>query len=666
VTATLVASALPAAVPPVVASGVDLGARDTQVRPGDDFFRFALGRWYGTAQIPPDQSEVGADSEVSARVREQLRVLTENSLRRADTPEQALIGTLYGSFMDEPQIERLDATPLRADLDRITRATNKDQFLTLMASSPTDFGTSLFSLRIEPDAKSPVNVLYIGQAGLGLDDTEYYLSQDLASQKNAYREFIARTLRLVGYAAPDINAAAIVEFETDIAKASWSQTQRRDIAATYNPTTVAALHRVAPGIAWQSFLSDSGVPSTAQVVLAEKSAVIAIADLYARAPLDVLKAWLAFHTVDNASRFLSRRFVDNRFAFHGKTLTGAQELPARWKRGINLVDARLGQALGRLYVTTNFPPAAKEQIQALVERVRHAMARRIQALDWMTDSTKGEALAKLAAMRVFVGYPAHWRDYRGLKVDRADLYGNIKRSMRFDWAFQCSSLGKPLDKDAWGPFDFGITPQTVDAFNIASENLIIFPAAFLQPPFFNPNSDAAHNYGAVGAVIGHEITHGFDDQGRKIDAAGKLRDWWSSSDNRQFEQRAVRLAHQYDAIEALPGVHVNGNQTLGENIADLGGLLLALDAYHAELGGAPAPLIDGLTGDQRVFFGWAQRWRRKMRDDALRDQISMDVHAPAPVRTNAPLRNIDAWYAAFDIRPVDKNYLPPAERVRIW
>jgi putative endopeptidase len=663
--AILAASVNSADAASVLQSGVDLGARDLRVRPGDDFFQYALGSWYASTAVPPDQSEAGVDTDVSARVLAQLLTLIEDSAK-TPTATGNQIGELYKSFMNENHIESLDATPLQADLARIAKITDKDEFVALTASSPMNFGTSLFSLRIEPDAKSPFNALYIGQAGLGLDDPESYLSPDAAAQKEAYRDFITRTLMLVDYADPKANAAAIVRFETDIAKVSWSQTRRRDIAATYNPTTLVALEADAPGVAWQLFLNRSGVPSAAPIVVAEKSAVIAIADLYAHTSLDDLKAWQTFHTIDNAARFLSKRFVENRFSFHGSVMTGATELPARWKRGVNLVNAQLGMALGRLYVTANFSPSSKEQMRVLVESLRKAMAQRIRSLDWMSEPTKREALAKLAAMRVFVGYPARWRDYSGLKFARDDLYGNIQRSMAFDWSFQCATLGKLLDKDAWGPFDWGITPQTVDAFNIASENLIIFPAAILQPPFFNPNADAAHNYGAIGAVIGHEITHGFDDQGRKIDATGKLRNWWSPIDSKRFEQRAAQLARQYDGIEVLPGVHVNGSQTLGENIADLGGVVLALDAYRAHLEGSPAPLLDGLTGDQRVFLGWAQRWRRKMREDALRDQVNMNVHAPATARTNAPLRDIDAWYAAFDVRTTDRNFLPPDQRVRIW
>jgi putative endopeptidase len=661
--AALVAPALSQGAQP---SGVDLSAADTRVRPGDDFFRYALGKWYSQAQIPPDQTEVGVYPEVSARVREQLRVIIEDSARQGDSPEKALIGGLFSSFMDAARIESLDAAPLRADLDRIGQVANKEEFLTWMASAPTGFGSSLFSLRIEPDAKSPTEVLYLGQAELGLGNPDYYISAAFNTQKTAYRDYIARALRLIGYAAPQANAAKIIDFETSIAKVSWSQTQRRDIAAAYNPTTVIALQALAPGLSWRKYLDALGARGTPSVVLAEKSAVVAIADLYAHSTLDVLKAWQTFHTIDNASRFLSRRFVDNHFAFHGTVKMGVAELPARWKRGVDLIDASLGQALGRLYVTAHFSADVKQHMELIIEELRHAMARRIESLDWMSDMTKQQALAKLAAMRVFVGYPEKWRNYSGLSINRKDLYGNVKRSKAFDWASQCATLGQPVDKSEWGPFDWKITPQTVDAFNIAAENLIIFPAGILQPPFFDPKADAAHNYGSIGAVIGHEITHGFDDQGRKIDASGRLRDWWTPADATHFEQRAEQLANQFDGYEVLPGLHVNGRQTLGENIADLGGLLVALDAYHSSLGTHQAPMLDGLSGDQRFFLSWAQRGRQKKREDALRNQIAVDTHAPLMIRATAPLRDIDDWYTAFDIQPSDKNYLQPAQRVRVW
>ena len=647
-------------------SGVDLSARNTQVRPGDDFFSYALGNWYREAKIPSDQTETGADTQISAKVREQLRVIIEDSAKQGNDPEKALIGNLFNSFMDEATIESLDAAPLLADLSRIEHVASKEEFLPLMASAPADFGTSLFWLRIEPDAKSPTNVLYVGQGGLGLSNPDYYTNPRFNAQKTAYRDYIAQTLQLVGYAEPQINAAKIIDLETDIAKVSWSQTQRRDIAAAYNPMTVTALQALAPGISWHRYFELLGARGMPSVVIAEKSAVVAITGLYARSTLGVLKAWQAFHTIDNASRFLSKRFVNNEFAFHGTIQMGVTQMPVRWKRGVSLVNDRLGQALGHLYAAANFSSEAKQRMELLIAGLRGAMARRIESLDWMSDTTKRQALAKLAAMRVFVGYPDRWRTYSALRINSKDLYGNVKRSMAFDWASQCATLGQAIDKSAWGPFWWKLTPQTVDAFNIASENLIIFPAAMLQPPYFDPKADAAHNYGAIGAVIGHEITHGFDDQGRKIDANGQLRDWWTAVDAEQFEQRAGRLVVQYNGFEVLPGLHVNGRQTLGENIADLGGLLVALDAYHASLGANKAPVLDGLSGEQRLFLGWAQRWQRKMREDALRDQVATNTHSPPMVRTNAPLRDIDAWYTAFGVSPSDKNYLPPADRVRIW
>jgi putative endopeptidase len=645
---------------------MDLGARDTTVRPGDDFYRYAVGNWYSQAQIPPDQTEVGAYPELNAKVRQQLRAIIEDSARQADSQEEAHIGGLFNSFMDAALIESLDVAPLRADLQRIARVANKEEFLDLMASAPGSFFTSLFWLRIEADAKAPTNVLYVAQGGLGLSNPEYYSSAAFSSQKAAYRDYIARTLRLVGHAEPVANAAKIVDLETAIAQVSWSQTQRRDIAAAYNPTTVVALQALAPGISWRNYLDAAGARDMTSVVLAEKSAIVAIADLYARSTLPVLKAWQTFHTADNASRFLSRRFVDHHFAFHGTVRTGVRELPERWKRGVDLVNSSLGEALGRLYVAAHFLPEAKLQMELLIAELRRATARRIESLDWMSGTTKQQALAKLAAMRVFVGFPERWRNDSALSIDRKDLYGNVKRSRAFDWASQSATLGRPIEKSAWGPVYWRITPQTVDAFHIASANLIIFPAAMLQPPLFDPKADAAHNYGAIGAIIGHEIIHGFDDQGRKIDATGQLRDWWTPADATRFERRAEQLALQYDGYEVLPGLHVNGRQTLGENIADVGGLLMALDAYHSSLGAAQAPVLDGLSGDQRFFLSWAQRGRTKMRDDALRHQIAMDTHAPLAVRCSAPLRNIDGWYTAFDVRPADKNYLPPARRVRIW
>jgi putative endopeptidase len=646
-------------------AGLDLDMRDSKVRPGDNFFNYALGAWDARTAIAADQSEAGVDVEVFDRVQSELREIIEHSAATSKDSE-ALIGALYGSFMDEARIEALDAAPLKHDLALIEASATKGRITDIMAASYAGYGASFFSLTVSPDAKHPNNALILGQGGLGMPDRDYYLESEFREQKAAYQSYVARALTMAGYAQPKSAARRIVDLETRMARISWSQTQSREVNATYNPKSVSELLAYAPGIPWRRFFDSAGAAGADRVIVAENTAVRGLAQLFASTPLETLKAWQIFHTVDGASAYLSSRFVQSRFAFRGTALSGMKEMRPRWKRGVALVNSSLGQALGRAYVARHFPAQAKEEMTALVGRLKAAMQARISLAIWMSPSTKREALDKLEHMKVFVGYPDAWRDYSGLRMQADDLYGNVARSMQLDWRNQIAKVGKPLDPLEWGPFDWGIQPQTVDAFNIALENKIIFPAAILQPPFFDLHADPAANYGSIGGIIGHEITHGFDDQGRKIDASGALRDWWAPADAARFAVEADKLVGQFDAYEVLPGVHLNGRQVLGENIADLGGLLLALDAYHAFLNGAQPPVIDGLTGDQRVFLGWASRWRRKLRDDAQRRQIAMDVHAPASFRVNGPIRNIDAWYAAFDIQPSDRLYLKPDDRARIW
>lgn len=535
-----------------------------------------------------------------------------------------------------------------------------------MGASHSDFGADAFSLRIEPDAHRPVNALLLGQGGLGLPDRDYYLSPDLLAQRTAYLAYATRLLRMAGFADPEESAKAAAALETRIARASWSQRDQLDVEKTYNPLSVAELQAYAPNFDWGSYFRGAGAPGLSRVVLSEKSAVREIARIIADTPLDTLKAWETFRTIDNASPFLSRRFVEARFAFRNHELVGASALPSRWKLAAEQLDASLGDAVGRAYVARYFPPPAKTRVEATVRELKAAMAARIRSARWMSASTRRAALDKMARMKVFVGYPEKWRSYAGLQLSPADLYGNVRRSHAFDWAYQVAMVGQAVDARQWGPVWWGIHPQTVDAFNIASENEIIFPAALLQPPQFDPTADPAANYGMIGAIIGHEISHGFDDQGRKFDASGKLRDWWSQEDAAHYSAEAEKLARQVDGYETLPGVHLNGHQTLGENIADLAGLTLALDAYHAFLHGRPAPVIDGFTGDQRVFLAWGQKWRRKVSDDALRAKAAADLHAPARFRAIGPVRNIDAWYRAFGVKAGDRYYLPPQDLARIW
>jgi len=642
--------------------GVDLTAQDPKVRPGDDFFNFANGAFLATHEIPSDESSISVGKDVFNRSQIQLRTLIEDSTKGAITPTGRQIGDLFAAFMDEARLEQLDAKPMQADLAAIQALKTKSEVARWMGQTEAGLGAGFVSVQPAPDAKHPdVNALYLGQDGLGLPDRDYYLTEGFKTKKEAYGVYIARTLGLVGYPDPDGAANSILALETRIAEVSWAVADRRDIEKIYNPMTVDELSAYAPGFDWKVYLAATGAPAVNMVVVNEKSAVQKIAAIVAETPMETLRAWATFRWVDNASPYLSKRFVDNEFDFRSKTLNGIQTQKPRWKRGVTLVDTSLGEAVGREYVARYFPPSSKIEMEALIAHLKAAMAARIQAAAWMAPETKVQALQKLSAMKVFVGYPSKWRDYSGLKLDAADLYGDVERAAAFENAYQLAKIGQPVDHEEWG-----MTPQTVNAYNGGLENKIVFPAAILQAPMFDPAADPAVNYGAIGAIIGHEITHGFDDQGRKIDATGALRDWWTVSDATRFQAEADKFGKQYDGYEPVPGMHINGKLTMGENIADMGGLLMALDAYHTSLGGKPAPVIDGLTGDQRFFLAFAQAWRGKAREDAIKVQIASDPHSYRHYRAVGPTRNIDAWYAAFGVKPGDAMYLRPEDRARIW
>jgi putative endopeptidase len=651
---------------PMGGSGLNLAALDRSIKPGNDFFDYAVGTWYAHADMPADHSEIGLEQETSEKVHDQLQTLIERDASHPEDANARLIGALYKSYVDEQRIDALEAKPLQPDLAEIAAVHDRSGIARLMGESWSNFSRDAFTLLIQPDAHRPFNALSIGQGGLGLPSRDYYLSSEFSKQRDAYQAYAARTLRMVGVEKPDEAARSIIQFETRIAKVSWDESEQRQVDKTYNPMSVAQLEAYAPGLDWRSYLRGAGASRQNRVTIAEKTAVRDIAQIVRQTPLTTLKLWETFHTVDNASPFLSKRFAQNYFDFHNRDLFGATAMRPRQARAISQVDQSLGDAVGHQYAASYFPQASKARIEAMVAELKSAMAVRIRAASWMSDGTRTEALNKLTRMKVLVGYPSHWRDYSGLRLSPTDLYGNIRRITGFDWAFQAATLGKAVDRDEWGPFYWGIHPQTVDAFNIASENKIIFPAALLQPPEFDAAADAAVNYGGMGAVIGHEISHGFDDQGRKIDAFGRLRDWWTAKDAARYRAGADKLVEQVNSYEILPGVHLNGRQTLGENIADLAGLLVALDAYHASLDGKPSPVVDGLTGDQRLFLAWAQKWRRKNRDEALRAQAALDTHSPARFRAIGAVRNVDAWYRAFNVQPGDRYYLPPEKRARIW
>jgi putative endopeptidase len=643
--------------------GFDQAGRDLAVKPGDDFYDYANGAYVQKLEIPADRARFGAFDRLADLSQARMRAVLEKAAAdKAATGEVAQIGALYRSFLDEPTLEALGAKPLAPGLAAIRAAKTRADLARLMGESVHGFGGSFFNAQIYDDAKSPMRyAVYLGQAGLGLPDRDYYLDPRFGPQKGDYEGYVARMLTLAGWPDAAASAKAIVALETEIARASWTRVDRRDDEKTYNPVQTADLAKLAPGFDWTAFMDGAGLSGATRVIAQENTAFPKIAAIYAKTPMATLQAWSAFTLADNAAPYLSAAFDQPHYEFRDKILSGQPRQKPRWKRGVALVDGQLGEALGKIYVDAYFPPESKAKMEALVGDIQTAMKGRIQNVTWMEPVTKAKALEKMGKFTVKIGYPDKWRDYAGLQVKNGDLYGNVARAIDFDWRFRVGRLNGPVDRSEWG-----MTPPTINAYYSPTKNEIVFPAAILQPPFFDPDGDPAVNYGGIGGVIGHEITHGFDDQGRKSDGDGRLTDWWTAQDAAKFQVQAARLGKQFSAVEVLPGARINGDLTMGENIADLGGLLLALDAYHVSLGGKAAPVIDGLTGDQRVFLGWAQVWRSKNRDESLRKQLVSDPHSPPHYRVDLPMRNIDAFYAAFGVKPGDKMYIPPDQRVRIW
>jgi putative endopeptidase len=643
--------------------GFDAAGRDLAAQPGQDFFQYANGTYLKTLEIPADRSRFGAFDKLNELSENRMRAVVEAAAAdRNATGPTGQVGALYRAFMDEGRVEALGKTPLGPELAAIRLQKTKADVARTMAVSLKTFGGSFFGGQVTPDAKDPDRyAVYLGQAGLGLPDRDYYLDPQFAKQKAGYEAYITQMLKLAGWPNPAANAKAIVALETEIAKASWTRADQRDDNAMYNAMPAADLAKLAPGFEWSAFLEGAGFGKVTNVVVQEKTAFPKIAAIYAKTPMDTLKAWQAFWLVDQAAPYLSKAFDQPHWEYRSAALNGSKAQAPRWKRGVALADGNIGEALGKLYVDAYFPPESKAKMLALVSDIRTAMKGRIEKLDWMSPATKAKALEKLSAVTVKIGYPDKWRDYSKLKLVDDDLYGDVKRAIAFDWDFRLGRLGGPVDRSEWG-----MTPPTINAYYNPLGNEIVFPAAILQPPFFDPSGDMAVNYGGIGGTIGHELTHGFDDSGRRYDATGKLTDWWTADDAKRFEAEAAKLGKQYAGFTVIDGAKINGELTMGENIADLGGLLLALDAYHASLKGRPAPIIDGLTGDQRVFLGWAQVWRAKTRDDALRRQLVSDPHSPERARVDVPVRNIDAFYDAFGVKSGDPMFVAAGDRVRIW
>ncbi len=649
------------------ALGVDTTNFDASVRPQDDFFEYVNGTWLEETEIPEDRSSYGAFVELRDKSESALRAIVEEAASAEGLPPASdlqKIGALYRSFMDTERVEELGYDPVRPELEFIATLQGATELPTHLARLHRLRITSPFAFYVSQDAKAAdQHAVYISQSGLGLPDRDYYFreGEEFDEIRTAYADYIEDLLKLIDH--PDAAGAAsrIVALETRLAENHWDRARNRDRNATYNRYSLEELHALAPGFDWTAFLAAAGVGDAEEVVVRQPDYLEAIVPLLGSIPASTWQDYFSFHLLDSAAPYLSSDFVNRHFAFHGEVMQGLEVNRPRWKRGVDLVERLMGEAVGRMYVERHFQPEARARMQQLVDNLTVAFEEGIGELAWMSPETQEEARTKLSKFHTKIGYPDEWEDYSELAIQDDDLLGNLRRGVEFAYEDMIGRLGEPVDRSEWG-----MTPQTVNAYYSSTMNEIVFPAAILQPPFFNVAADDAVNYGAIGAVIGHEISHGFDDQGRKSDGEGNLRDWWTEADATAFEERAGRLVEQYNAFNPIDDLHVNGRLTLGENIGDLSGLAVAYQAYKRSLNGEEAPVIGGFTGDQRFFLGWAQVWRTKYRDEALRQQLLTNSHSPGRYRVNGVLVNIPAFYEAFDVEPGDGMYLPPQERVEIW
>jgi len=661
--------------PAAPVSGIDLAGMDTSVAPGDDFNAFANGTWLKTTEIPADRASTGVFYSVFEKSEQRLAELVQSLQKDAPAAgtDPRRIADYYAAYMDETGIETRGLAPLQARLDAVdaiadVAALSRHLGGALRADvdpiNATNFHTgNLFGLFVSQGLEDPSkNVGYLLQGGLGMPDREYYLStdKDMVKIREAYQAYIAALLGQAGTTDAEARAKVVFDLETKIARAHASVVDTQDIHKANNPWPVADFARQAPGIDWPAFLDAAGLSGEQTLVAWQPDAIRKLSELVATQPLQAWKDYLRFHALDHSAALLPKAYADLRFGFHGTQLQGTTRQRDRWKRALAATDAALGDAIGQLYVQRYFPAESKALAEEMVGNILAAFRDGVDDLAWMTPETKAKARQKAETMLVGVGYPDRWRDYSSLEVRADDALGNALRAEEAEYRHQRSKLGQAPDRREWW-----MTPQTVNAVNLPLQNAMNFPAAILEPPFFDPRADAAANYGAMGAIIGHEISHGFDNLGSEFDAEGRLRNWWTPEDAAHFKAAASRLAAQYDAYEPLPGLHINGRQTLGENIADVAGLQAAYVAYHKSLGGKEAPVIDGLTGDQRFFLAFAQAWRTKTRDAALRAQVVGNEHAPGAWRA-LTVRNNDAWYPAFDVEEGQKLFLKPEDRVRIW
>lgn len=645
--------------------GVELSYMDLSVKPGDNFFKYVNGTWMKNTEIPADKSNYGSFTALADRSEAQVKAIIEDAAKTGGEMGSAeqKIGDLYAAFMDVDAIEANGMTPAKADLDTIAAFTDHSAIAQAMGE-PSLGLRSIVGGWVTVDSKDTEhNIFYMTQSGLGMPNRGYYLDDDEKSVglRADYMALLSTMLTASGADNVEARAKAVMAFETAIAETHWTPVKRRNRDLTYNKMTMAELIAAAPGFDWQAMTNAAGVGAQKAFIIRETDALENSAEIFADTPVSVLKDYLTIHYISANSAYLPKALGEANFAFYGKALRGTKEQRARWKRGVSQVSGTLGEMIGQVYVKRHFKPEAKEQMDVLVKNLRTAFGEGIDNLEWMSGTTKVEARDKLAKFYPKIGYPKNWTDYSELKIDRNDLIGTVKSANVWEWNDMISDLGKPIDREEWG-----MTPQTVNAYYNPGLNEIVFPAAILQAPFFDPNADAAVNYGGIGAVIGHEMGHGFDDQGSKSDGNGEQRNWWTESDLAAFKERTSALVEQYNEFEPLEGLHVNGELTLGENIGDMTGITMAYAAYKKSLNGKEDVVIDSFTGDQRFLLSYAQIWQRKFRDEALRTRVKTDPHSPGEYRANGIVRNFDLWYEAFDVQPGDALYLPPEKRVKIW
>jgi len=652
-------------------SGLDLAGSKPSIRVQNDLFRFMNGGWLDANEIPADRSAYGAFHRLRELSEERVKeIITDLSQERHTKGSVAQkIGDLYRSFMDSERIEAQGIEPIKADIDaalELANGSTAEDFLRVMAEMESRGGAGLFYTYISTDhMDSTVNMPYLGQSGLSLPDESYYREEEYAELRSEFLAHVERMLTLAGISEAAEHATRILALETEIAAHHWDQVKDRDATLTYNKKNLSEVKELSPGFNWDLWMKSALVPPhvMATVVLRQPSYFTGIGQMLQNYDAAAWSSWLTWQTISGAAPYLHEALVNENFAFYGTTLSGTPQLKERWKRGVALVEGGLGEAIGEMYVERYFPPAAKSRMETLVENLIEAYRIDIQALEWMSETTKARALTKLSKFSKKIGYPDKWRDYSALQFSPDNLIENLNNMATFVQNYEFAKIGKPVDRDEWLLF-----PQTVNAYYHPAMNEIVFPAAILQPPFFDLEADDAVNYGAIGAVIGHEIGHGFDDQGSKYDGDGMLNNWWEESDRAEFERRAQILIEQFNALAPrdIPDTYVNGALTIGENIGDLGGLTIALKAYEISLKGQEAPIIDGFTGVQRVFLGYAQAWRGKVRPEELKRRIATDPHSPEEFRCNQIVRNLDEFYDAFDVKPGDELYLDEGKRVRIW